>query len=410
MTTDPTTGVTVWNRTESPKGFEPPPYPYARLSRLRDIAARHEGGVVDLSVGTPCDPPADTVVEALANSGTERGYPPSIGSDSLREAAAGWLKRRFGIDVDTASIAACVGTKEMVASTAWYLRMRRPGRDVVVAPAVAYPTYAMGAQLAGCEVFTVPETENGLDLSSVPEAVASRAVLAWVNSPCNPTGSLSDLESAARWGRAHAVPVFSDECYVEFTWERSRIATVLQSGSEGVVAVHSLSKRSNMAGMRVGFYAGDPETVRYLSQVRQHAGLMVPGPVQAAAVAALRDDEHVRIQRERYMSRLEMLRDMLLGVGLESRLPEGGFYLWVPAPRWAVAAAQADAATGGAAWVLAEALADSAGMLVSPSDFYGDEDRAAVRIAAVAPDGRIALVGERLERISRLGPSGSPDL
>jgi len=393
---------------EFPRGFEPPPYPYARLAKLHEVASRHEGGVVDLSVGTPCDPPPQAVLEALATSGTERGYPSSIGSGELRSAARRWMKRRFDVDLDEESIAACVGTKEMVASTAWFLRLRRPDRDLVIVPAVAYPTYAMGAQLAGCKVFTVPETEHGVDLSSVPEAVASRALMAWLNSPCNPTGSLSDLDSAARWGRAHGVPMFSDECYVEFTWDTSRIATVLQSGSDGVVAVHSLSKRSNMAGMRVGFYAGDSETVRYLSQVRQHAGLMVPGPVQAAAVAALDDDEHVRLQRDRYRGRLELLREMLVGAGLEACLPDGGFYLWVPVPSWAVEAAREDAAGGGGAWVLAEALAEMAGALVSPGDFYG-EDSTAVRVAAVQPDSRIVLVGERLARASGRGLDSAPE-
>lgn len=401
MTTGPSDPGAVETRSGSSTGFEPPPYPYARLARIRNLAAQHEGGAVDLSVGTPCDPPPRAVVSALADSDTERGYPSSVGSEALRDSAARWMNRRFEVELDPASIAACVGTKELVASTAWFLRLRSPDRDVVIAPAVAYPTYAMGAQLAGCSVFTVAETDKGVDLSSVPEEVASRALMAWMNSPCNPTGSLSDLESAARWGRAHGVPVFSDECYVEFTWERSRMRTVLQSGSEGVVAVHSLSKRSNMAGMRVGFYAGDAQIVGYLSQIRQHAGLMVPGPVQAAAVVALDDDEHVRLQRDRYLGRLEMLREILLAAGLEASLPEGGFYLWVPVPRWAV-----DAATGStaaAAWVLADALAEEAGLVVSPGDFYGDEAPGAVRIAAVQPDQRIALVGERLARSSHPG-------
>ena len=381
------------------RGFEPPPYPYARLARLSEIASSHEGGMVDLSVGTPCDPPPAAVVAALAGSGTERGYPSSVGAEPFRRAASHWMDRRFGVSVDVANIAACVGTKELVASTAWYLRLRDPALDTVIAPAVAYPTYAMGAQLAGCKVVTAGETaDGGVDLRSIPESIAARTVLVWLNSPSNPTGALTDLDAAAAWGRAYGVPVFSDECYAEFTWDPSRASTVLQSGTDGVVAVHSLSKRSNMAGMRVGFYAGDRAIVGYLSAVRQHAGLMVPGPVQAAAIAALDDDEHVVAQRERYRHRLERLCAILGDAGLDACLPDGGFYLWVPVPRWASTAATG--AEGGGAWALAEALAETAGVLTSPGDLYGEPGAGAIRVAAVQPDDRIELVGARLSRSS----------
>jgi len=386
------------------RGFEPPEYPYARLARLADIAGRHEGGMVDLSVGTPCDPPPSAVVAALGNSGSERGYPSSVGSEALRQEAARWMRRRFAVSVDAANIAACVGTKELVASAAWFLRLRDPTRDTVIAPAVAYPTYAMGAQLAGCKVVGVDESPDGsIDLRSVPNEFSARAVMVWLNSPSNPTGHLTDLHAAATWGRAHGVPVFSDECYAEFTWDRASPSSVLQAGHEGVVAVHSLSKRSNMAGARVGFYAGDPEIVGYLSALRQHAGLMVPGPVQAAAVVALEDDEHVLAQRRRYLHRLERLCSFMCEAGLDAHTPAGGFYLWVPVPGWASDTAGRDQRSG--AWVLAEALAETAGVLVSPGDLYGDAGSGFVRVAAVQPDDRIELVGERLSHSShpRLG-------
>ncbi|MGH9029656.1 MAG: aminotransferase class I/II-fold pyridoxal phosphate-dependent enzyme, partial [Acidimicrobiales bacterium] len=355
-------------------GFAPPPYPYARLSRLSEVADSLDGGVVDLSIGTPCDPAPAAVVEAMASSGSEHGYPSSAGGQALREAAARWIERRFAARVDPKNVAACVGTKELVASTASYLRLRDPSRDVVIAPGVAYPTYAIGAQLAGCEVMCLPESpDGGVDLSHVPREVARRSVMVWLNSPSNPTGSLSDLGRAASWGREHGVPVFSDECYVEFTWDPHEPSTILQArdgrgdGADlhgGVVAVHSLSKRSNMAGMRVGFYAGDADLVGYLSAVRQHAGLMVPGPVQAAAVAALDDDAHVAVQRDRYRRRLERLAEILAGAGLDPRMPSGGFYLWVPVPPWAEREARRPAGPEEgptASWVLAEVLAKTAG-------------------------------------------------
>jgi len=375
-------------------GFSPPPYPYDRLSVAAQVAAAHPGGAVDLSVGTPCDPPPQGALDALATSGTERGYPASIGSAALRGASADWLRRRFGVSLDPSQVAACVGTKEFVASAAWFLRLRTPGRDTVLAPALAYPTYAMGARLAECRLVEVPPAADGsLDLSAVAEEDSERALCLWVNSPSNPTGALTDLGAAASWARARGVPLLSDECYAEFTWEGPP-SSVVQHGPDGVLAVHSLSKRSNLAGARVGFYAGDAALVEYLAEIRKHAGLMVPGPVQAAAVAAWTDDVHVAEQRERYRRRLVALAEILGGAGLDVSLPAGGFYLWVPVPTWADTMGMAEDRPG--AWVLTTALAAAAGMLVSPGEFYGREAAGFVRVAAVQPDERIELVATRL--------------
>lgn len=364
------------------EGFVPPPYPYDRLDRLAAICAAHEGGVVDLSIGTPCDPPPPAVIAALASSNSERGYPPSIGTPDLRRAIVGWVHRRFGLDVTVDQVAACIGTKEMVATTPQYLKLRTPSRDTVLYPAVAYPTYEMGAILAGCRPVAVPmAADGGVDLAAIDPADAARALMLWVNSPSNPTGALSDLDAAAAWGRAHGVPVFSDECYVEFTWDGPP-RTILETGVEGVVAVHSLSKRSNLAGLRVGFYVGDPELVTYLREVRKHVGMLVPGPAQAAGAVALADDEHVAVQRQRYLGRLRRMAHVLSAwSGLPIDIPAGGFYLWF------------DAADG---WAFAERLATEGGALVSPGDFYGAGGTNNVRVAVVQPDDRIELVARRL--------------
>jgi succinyldiaminopimelate transaminase len=368
----------------APDGFVPPPYPYDRLDGLRALIAERHDGLVDLSVGTPFDPPPDAVVEALATSGAERSYPPSVGSLALRRAAGRWMDRRFGVDVDPATIGATIGSKEFVASTPHFLRLRRPDRDTVLYPAISYPSYEMGAILAGCRAVPVPpRSDGGLDLDSIAPADADRALLLWVNSPSNPTGGLDDLDAAAAWGRHHGVPVLSDECYVEFTWS-GRGRTILESGSDGVLAVHSLSKRSNLAGLRVGFYAGDADLVHYLQEVRKHAGMMVPGPAQAAGVVALDDDAHVVVQRERYRARLELLAGVLgAWSGREVPLPAGAFYLWVPVDD---------------GWAYAERLATDAGALVSPGEFYGPGGAGFVRVAVVQPDAQIRLVAERLRR------------
>lgn len=374
-------------RPADPDGFVPPPYPYDRLAPIVAAAGAHDGGSVDLSIGTPFDPPPAIVVEAMAAADV-RGYPASIGTAAFRDAVAGWFDRHFGIDLPDSAVAACIGTKEFVAGIPQWLQLRWPTRDTVLYPAVSYPTYEMGAILAGCRAVPVPLRDDWtLDLDAISPEDAARALCLWVNSPGNPTGALDDLDAAARWGRAHSVPVLSDECYVAFTWEGPP-RTILETGLDGVLAVHSLSKRSNLAGARAGWYAGDPELVGYLREVRKHAGFMVPDSVQAGAVAALADESHVQVQRDRYWSRLEQLRDALTDeLGLSVTMPAGAFYLWIPAP-------------DGDAWALTEQLAVRAGAVVSPGEFYGPAGAGYVRVAAVQPDQRIAVVLDRL-RTSR---------
>ncbi len=355
----------------------PPPYPYDRLGELASLASRWDGGAVDLSIGTPCDPPSAAVIAALAAAGPARGYPPSIGTPALRQAAAAWIQRRLGarVDPDT-ELAACVGTKEFVASTPQYLKLRTPGKDTVLYPAISYPTYEMGAILAGLR--PVPYRQ----LSDITEADAERALCVWVNSPGNPSGELLDLPAAAAWGRARGVPVFSDECYAEFSYA-APATTILREGSQGVIALHSLSKRDNFAGARIGFYAGDPELVHYLREVRKHAGLMPPGPVQSAAVVALADDEQIEKQRAVYWRRLERLAEIVAALGISSPLPAGAFYLWF-------------AAGDGDAWATARLLAERAGIIASPGEFYGNVSAGFVRLAAVASDERIELAAGRV--------------
>jgi aspartate/methionine/tyrosine aminotransferase len=374
--------------------FVPPVYPFDKLTELVDLAARHEGGPVDLSIGTPCDPPPAEVVEALGHSGTERGYPTSVGSPELREAAAGWMERRLGVSVSPSAIAACVGTKELVAGVPQWLRLRSPWRDTVLCPSLAYPTYAMGAELARCRAVAVPAGPDGrLDLLSVSDSDAGRALCLWVNSPGNPGGQLEDLGAVARWGREREIPVFSDECYVEFTWA-SPPRTILEHGEAGVVAVHSLSKRSNLAGLRVGVFAGDPELVSYLAALRRHAGFMVPGPVQHAGAVAWSEDAHVDIQRALYLERLQRFSGWLAEAGIPAELPGGAFYLWVKVPeRFA-----ADRRAQSPAFALGRFFAASGGFISSPGDAYGPEGAGFVRLAMVQPMERLRLAAERLLR------------
>jgi succinyldiaminopimelate transaminase len=375
--------------------FVPPPYPHDRLGPIRARAAEVPGGMLDASVGTPVDPMPELVLEALADAAPRStGYPATIGSPGLREAAVGWVERRFDVSLTTDDVIACIGTKEVVASLPRMLSLRDPGRDTVLYPAVAYPTYEMGARLAGCRAVPVPvDDEWHLDLARVDPADADRALLLWLNDPSNPTGAVASprgMLDAVDWARRRGILVASDECYAEFTYdadgEPADPVTALRAGPDGVLAVHSLSKRSNMAGLRAGFVAGDRELVTYLGEMRKHAGLMMPSPIQAAAAAALGDDEHVREQRDRYARR----RAAALGA-LESRglVHDGGsstFYLWLR-----------DAEGGRDGWAIAEDLATT-GLVVAPGDFYGSASTDHVRVSLTLTDDQIHLLCERVSK------------
>ena len=363
--------------------YDPPPYPYDLLDELRAVAQERFTAVIDCSIGAPIDPPPASVIDALSSSNAERGYPPSIGSLAFREAAARWMARIADVHVDPVSqIGATVGTKEFVAGTPHYLRMRRPDRDTVLYPEVSYPSYEQGAIFSGCRAVAVPVDERWrIDLTAIDPDDAARALCLWVNTPGNPAGGIDDLTAAAAFGQEHDVTVLSDECYIEFTWKGAP-QSILQHGTDNVLALHSLSKRSNLAGVRAGFYAGDTDLVQYLREVRKHAGLMVPGPVQAAAAAAFDEQQHVDAQREIYRERLELGLALLRVAGADGELPGGGFYLWAAAP-------------DGDSWALARTLAERAGVIVSPSEFYGSRTDH-VRFAAVQPSDDLRTATERL--------------
>jgi succinyldiaminopimelate transaminase len=379
-------------------GFKPPVYPYARLDALKVRAGEAPGGIVDLSIGTPNDPVPDIVVTALAAAGPgSAGYPRAIGGPALREAAAGWMARRFGVAIDPVQVVNVIGTKELVASLPHVLRLRDPARDTVLYPAVSYPTYAMGAELGGCRAVPVPLGDGWhLDLSAIAEDDADRALLLWLNEPGNPTGSQSapgPMADAVEWARSRGIVVASDECYVEFNWDQAGEpapgASALSAGVDGVLAVHSLSKRSNMAGYRCGFLAGDGDLVAYLASVRTHAGMMVPAPIQAAATAAWDDDAHVEVQRARYAERRLYARSRLAEIGLVDDGGPSSFYLW---------ARSADPAEDG--WAVTARLAES-GLLVAAGDLYGDGGADHVRMALVEPLERLELAFDRLEKTRR---------
>lgn len=369
--------------------FVLPPYPHDRLHTLRRLADALPGGLVDLSIANPVDPVpkvvADAAAVAISNSA---GYPESAtGSNEFRSAVAAWMQRRFGVTVSADAVVGCVGTKEFVASLPRALYLRDPGRDTVLYPSVSYPTYAMGAQLAGLRSVPIPlDDEWHIDLVRISDADAERSLVMWINYPSNPTAAVADLERLQKlvnWANERGIVVASDECYSDFL-DGDQAPSALQVNQKNVLSVYSLSKRSNAAGFRVGFTAGDPELVQYFTEFRRHAGLMIPTVSQALAVAALADDEHVSVQRDRYRTRREKVLGALDSFGLTH---DGGpmlFYLWLR-----------DTSGTDDGWEVAANLAES-GILVAPGDLYGALGADHVRMAMTISDERLDLALQRL--------------
>ena len=362
-----------------------PDFPWDSLAPFAATARAHPGGVVDLSIGTPVDPTPAVLRQALAAAADAPGYPQTHGTPALRAAVAGWFGRRRGVpDVDPDGVLPTIGSKELVAWLPTLLGLG-PG-DVVVHPQVAYPTYDVGARLAGA---TPRPADGTAQLGPVPRDGSGRVGLVWLNSPANPTGQVLGVEHLAKvvaWARSVGAVVASDECYAELGWEVDEVPSLLDprvcGGShQGLLAVYSLSKQSNLAGYRAGFAAGDPDLVHALLQVRKHAGMMLPAPVQQVLIAAVQDDLHVAEQRERYRARRQVARAALLAADFRIDHSEAGLYLW---------ASRDEPGRQTLGW-LAER-----GVLAAPGDFYGAAGAAHVRVALTATDERIAALADRL--------------
>jgi succinyldiaminopimelate transaminase len=358
-----------------------PSFPWDSLAPAAKLARAHPDGIVDLSVGTPVDPVPAVVRDALLAASDSPGYPVTAGTAALRAAAARWLARRLGVVVDPAAVLPVIGTKEFIAWLPTLLGLG-PG-DIVSYPSLAYPTYEVGARLAGC----TPVATDGL-VTLGPARVA----LSWLNSPSNPTGKVlpaEHLRKVVSCARAGGTVVASDECYIELGWEDTPLSVLhpdaCEGSHQGLLAVHSLSKRSNMAGYRAGFVTGDPDLVSELLEVRKHAGFMVPAPVQAAMAAALDDDAHVVQQRARYAARRDRLRPALETAGWAVDDSAAGLYLWARRP-------DLDG------WGSVDRLARE-GILVAPGDFYGPTGSQHVRIALTATDERIDAAIARLGKL-----------
>ena len=355
-----------------------PAFPWDSLAGAAALARAHPGGIVDLSVGTPVDPVPEPVQAALRAAADSPGYPLTAGTAELRMAAAAWLARRHQVTVDPVAVLPVIGTKEFIASLPTLLGCG-PG-DAVVYPALAYPTYDVGARLAGAEPVA---TDSLVSLGPAPVR------LAWLNSPSNPTGQVlpaEHLRKVVSWARERGTVLASDECYIELGWEQEPLSVlhpdVCGGSHAGLLAVHSLSKRSNLAGYRAGFVTGDPDLIAMLLEVRKHAGMIMPAPVQSAMAAALSDDVDADKQRARYAARRDRLKPALTAAGWAVEHSEAGLYLWASHP---------DLDCRASVQRLAEA-----GILVAPGEIYGPAGVRHIRVALTASDERIEAAATRL--------------
>lgn len=355
-----------------------PDFPWDHLVPYAERARAHQDGIVDLSVGTPVDPTPEVVQQALREAADSPGYPMTVGLADTRQAAVDWLARRHGVTgLGIDAVLPVIGSKELIASMPTHLGLGE--RDLVVYPRLAYPTYEVGARLAGARAKAA---------DSLTELGPERVKLMWINSPSNPTGKIlpvDHLRKVVSWARERGVLLVSDECYVESAWDETPLSVlhpdVCDGDHTGLLAVHSLSKRSNLAGYRCAFVAGDRSVVAELLAVRKNLGLQMPGPQQVAMKVALDDDAHADEQHARYAARRTLLKTALEGAGFRIDESAGSLYLW--------------ATRDEPCWDTVGALADL-GILVAPGEFYGPAGARHVRVAFTATDERIAEAVRRL--------------
>lgn len=376
------------------------PYDWARVTQYKDTACAVPGGMVDLSIGSPVDPVPDSVREALAGAADDanaHGYPLTIGTPDLRAAMRSWLRDCRGVrDLSLlgADTVPTVGSKEAVSLMASLLFLGQG--DVVVQPLVAYPTYEIGTQLAGATVVKVDDVADVDSWAGIPGVKA-----VWVNSPNNPTGEVlgeGQLRRIVGAARSIGAVVLSDECYAMMDWSAANADAVADGSAlasspcilredvcggsaQNILMLYSLSKQSNMAGYRTAFIAGDVGLVRTMADYRKQIGQIVPGPVQAAMAAGLRDTAATRKQHARYRARLATLVAALRDYGYDAQMPQGALYVWVKA-------------LGEDCWADMGDLAER-GIIASPGEFYGAPGY--LRFSATATDAQIAEAARRLQ-------------
>ena len=348
-----------------------PDFPWDALAPFAEVARAHPNGAIDLSQGTPVDATPQLIQSALKESSDSPGYPVTAGTKELQSAIRNWAINHLGASGDF-DVLPVIGSKELVAWLPTILQSQK-----VIYPEIAYPTYLVGALLAKSQPIAV-----GVDAASWPNAD-----FAWVNSPSNPTGrvhSESELRATVQWARKNKATLVCDECYIDFgdSVNPTSLLKYTDGDNSNILVVHSLSKRSSMAGYRGAFLIGDPKLISEIREIRKHAGMMVPLPIQKAMVAALSDQTHVVEQRNRYNTRRATLSPALMAAGFKIEDSAAGLYIWCTRSE--------------DCWKSVEWLA-KLGIVATPGSFYGDRGASHIRIAMTATDAQIKEAAQRIK-------------
>ncbi|OCC16229.1 Aspartate aminotransferase [Dissulfuribacter thermophilus] len=383
--------------TQSDRLKKLPPYLFVELDRKKNEAIKRGVDVIDLGIGDPDIPtPAfivEKMMEAVKNPSYHR-YPSSNGMQSFREAAATFVKRRFGLDLDPdTEITAIIGSKEAIFH--FPMAFLNPG-DVVLVPTPGYPVYHIGTLFAGGQTYYLPlYEENGFlpDLDSIPQDILERAKILWLNYPNNPTAALATpefFERVVSFAKQHKIIVCHDAAYSEMTFDGYKAPSFLETPGAMDVGLefHSLSKTYNMTGWRIGFAVGNQELIRGLKTVKSNADSGQFEAIQAAAATALMSDQScVEEMRKIYEERRNALVESLKGVGLNPPMPKATFYLWLKVPN------------GHTSQSFASLLLDEAGIVCTPGNGFGDPGEGFVRMALTVSKERMKEVGDRLRKV-----------
>ena len=348
-----------------------PDFPWDALAPYGEIARKYPKGAIDLSIGTPVDPVPKFIQDALIASSNTPGYPLTIGTPELREAMHNWATNVLGASGDF-DVLPTIGSKELVAWLPTFLETK-----TVLYPKIAYPTYLVGAIIAKAQA-----TEVDIDPKDWPTVD-----LAWINSPSNPTGrvhSEAELLEVISFSRKTGTVIASDECYLHMPAGDKKPVSILKlanGDNKNLLAVHSMSKRSNLAGYRAALLVGDSKLIAKIREIRKHAGMMVPQPIQRALTTALMDEAHVSEQASRYLNRRKILQPALERAGFRIEYSDAGLYIWCSRDE--------------SAWDSIDWLAQL-GILATPGSFYGSAGQNFIRVALTASDEKISEAAERI--------------
>ena len=374
-----------------------PPYIFAKVEK--QIAEQQAKGVdvISLGIGSPDLAPPKFIIDALYESALKpgnHGYAGYYGTPALRQAIAHYYRNRFGVELDPVTeVRPLIGSKEGLANMA--LAFIDDG-DLALASDPGYPTYRMGAEMAGGGFYSMPLLEENdwlVDFEEIPADVAARAPIMWLNYPNNPTGAVAPKEFLARaidFAREYDILICYDNPYCDLTFEGYVAPSILElpGAKEVAVEFNSLSKTYNMAGWRVGMVVGNAEAIDALTVIKTNIDSGIFRPIQDAATVALTGDQSWIVERNLiYQRRRDIILEWLPTIGMTAETPKGSLYVWAKVPE------------GRTSDELALQLLEQAGVWITPGTAFGDYGDGYMRISICVSEERLREAGERLSAL-----------